>query len=92
PISTLRGGRMGTNQSQAARMLVRYPDTAYESHGNYGVQYDLSLPLINPTDQPQTVTLTLETPIKEDQLSLQGLRFRQPPLDFPYFRGTVRLR
>ncbi|HBL13289.1 MAG TPA: hypothetical protein DD379_18190 [Cyanobacteria bacterium UBA11162] len=92
PISTLRGGRMGTNQSQAARMLVRYPDTAYESHGNYGVHYDLSLPLINPTDQPQTVTLTLETPIKEDQLSQQGLRFRQPPLDFPYFRGTVRLR
>ena len=92
PISTLRGGRLGTSQIQAAPMLVRYSDTAYESHGNYGLRYDLSLPLFNPTDQPQTVTLTLETPIKEDTLSKGGLRFRQPPLDFPFFRGTVRLR
>jgi Protein of unknown function (DUF3370) len=44
-ISTLRGGRLGTQQSQAAQLMVRYPDTAYESHGNYAVWYDLTLPL-----------------------------------------------
>lgn len=92
PISTLRGGRLGTNQNQTAKMLVRYPDTAYEAHGNYAIHYDLSLPLYNPTKQPQTVALTLETPLKEDQLSQGGLRFRKPSLDFPFFRGTVRLR
>lgn len=91
-ISTLRGGRLGTEQSQAAPMLVRYPDTAYEAHANYGVHYDLTLPLSNPTDQPTTVALTLETPRKEDRLSRNGLIFRQPPWDFPFFRGTVRLR
>ncbi len=91
-ISTLRGGRLGTNQVQAAQMLVRYPDTAYEAHANYGVHYDLTLPLSNPTDRPQVVALTLETPRKEDRLSRNGLIFRQPPWDFPLFRGTVRLR
>ena len=91
-ISTLRGGTLGTQQVQAGKMLARYPDTAYEAHGNYGVHYNLILPLHNTEEKPQTVAVSLETPLKEDRLSKNGLRFRQPPLDFPYFRGTVRLR
>ena len=91
-ISTLRAGRMGTGQIQSASLAVRYPDTAYESHGNYGTYYDLTLPLSNSTEQTQRVSVTLATPLKEDQLSQGALRFRQPPQDFPYFRGTVRLR
>jgi hypothetical protein len=91
-LSTLRGGRFGTNQIQAAKLLVRYPDTAYESHGNYATYYDLTLPLVNPTPQTQRVTLKLASPIKQDQLTQGTLRFRQPPQDFPFFRGTVRLR
>jgi hypothetical protein len=91
-LDTLRGGRLGTEQSQTAKMLVRYPDTAYEAHGNYGIEYNLSLPLINPTNQTQTVSVTLETPLKEDKLSQGALRFRKPSLDFPFFRGTVRLK
>ncbi|MBD1841428.1 DUF3370 domain-containing protein [Coleofasciculus sp. FACHB-64] len=91
PISSLKLGTLGTSQVQTAKMLVRYPDTAYEAHGNYGVEYNLSVPLINSTKQPQTVTLTLETPLKEDKLAKGGLRFQQPP-HFPIFRGTVRLR
>ncbi len=91
-INTLKGGRLGTGQVQTAKMLARYPDTAYEAHGNYGVLYNLSIPLINSTKEAQTVTLTLATPIKEDKLSQKGVRFRQPSLDFPFFRGTVRLR
>ncbi len=91
-ISTLRGGTLGTGQVQAARMLVRYPDTAYQAHGNYGTRYDLTLPLSNATNEPQTVTVTLETPYKEETLSKGGLIFRQPPWDYPFFRGTVRLR
>ncbi|BAU11079.1 hypothetical protein LEP3755_15720 [Leptolyngbya sp. NIES-3755] len=91
-LSTLRGGRLGTGQSQAAPLLVRYPDTAYESHGNYATYYDLGLPLTNSTTQTQTVTIKLSSPIKQDQLTSGILRFRQPPQDFPFFRGTVRLR
>ncbi|MBD2452220.1 DUF3370 domain-containing protein [Nostoc sp. FACHB-152] len=91
-LDTLRGGQLGTKQIQTAKMLVRYPDTAYEAHGNYGVEYNLSLPLKNNTNQTQKVTVTLETPLKEDKLSQGGLRFRKPSLNFPFFRGTVRLR
>ena len=90
-LATLRGGRLGTEQVQTARMLVRYPDTAYEAHGNYGVEYNHYLPLYNPTDKPQTVALTIETPLKEDKLSQGGLLFQKPSRDFPFFRGTVRV-
>jgi Protein of unknown function (DUF3370) len=83
---------MGTDQSQTAKLLARYPETAYEAHGNYATLYDLTIPLKNTTPQAQTTTLTLSTPMKEEKLSKNGLRYRKPPLDFPFFRGTVRLR
>ncbi len=91
-LVTLRGGRLGTEQNQTAKMLVRYPDTAYEAHGNYGIEYNLNLPLHNNTNKTQTVGITLETPLKEDKLSKGNLRFRKPSLDFPFFRGTVRVK
>jgi hypothetical protein len=91
-ISTLHLGRLGTGQNQSAKMAVRYPDTAYEAHGNYGIEYNLSLPLINRSDRPQTVTVALETAIKEDGLSKKGLRFFEPLPKPVFFRGTVRVR
>ncbi len=91
-ISSLHVGRMGTGQNQSAKMAVRYPDTAYEAHGNYGIEYNLALPLFNRSDRPQTVTVALETAIKEDGLSKQGLRFYEPLPKPVFFRGTVRVR
>ncbi len=91
-LATLNVGRQGTGQNQSAEMIRRYPDTAYQAHGNYGIEYDLSLPLINNTDQAQTVTLALETPIKEDVLSQEGLRFFVERAKPTFFRGTVRVR
>ncbi|MBD2070689.1 DUF3370 domain-containing protein [Leptolyngbya sp. FACHB-671] len=91
-LSTLVAGRLGTNQVQTAPMLVRYPDTAYQAHGNYAIQYSLSLPLHNPTDQTQQVAIALQTPIKEDLLSQNGLRFFEPLPTQTFFRGTVRVR
>lgn len=91
-LSTLVAGRLGTEQVQTAPMLVRYPDTAYQAHGNYGIHYNLFLPLYNPSDRPQTVTLRLQTPIKEDTLSQDGLRFFEPLPTSTFFRGTVQLR
>lgn len=90
-ISTLHGGTLGTNQIQSAPMLVRYPDTAYLAHGNYGVQYNLRLPLYNNTPKQQTVSVSVQTPIKEDQLSKKGLRFFATPARPTFFRGTVRV-
>ncbi|HIK57326.1 MAG TPA: DUF3370 domain-containing protein [Synechococcales cyanobacterium M55_K2018_004] len=91
-LSTLVRGRLGTEQVQTAPMLVRYPDTALQAHGNYGVQYDLSLPLVNNTGATQRVAIALQTPIKEDTLSRNGLRFFAVQQPQTFFRGTVRVR
>lgn len=91
-LSTLLLGRMGTGQNQSAKLLLRYPGTAYEAHGNYGIEYNLTLPLINNTGEPQTVNVLFQTAIKEDTLSQAGLRFREPPYPNVFFRGTVRIR
>jgi len=91
-LSSLHGGRLGTGQIQSATMLVRYPDTAYRAHGNYGIQYNLKLPLYNNTQNPQTVSVSIQTPLKEDQLVKPGLRFFSTPARQVFFRGTVRVR
>jgi hypothetical protein len=90
-LSTLIGGRLGTGQVQTAPMLVRSPDTAYQAHGNYAIEYNLTLPLQNSTHQAQTVMIAIETPIKFDKPSPE-LRFFDPRPRQVFFRGTVRLR
>jgi hypothetical protein len=89
-ISTVEHNTFGTEQVQSAPMLVRYPDTAYRANGNYGVLYNISLPLYNNTDTTQTVNIMLQTPLQDEQLE-DGLRFRLPPTDQVFFRGTIRL-
>jgi hypothetical protein len=91
-VSLLYNGTMGTSQVQSAPMLVRYPDTAYQAHGNYGVRYSLDLPLYNATDEPQTVDVVLQTALKEEQLTQGGLRFLEPPAPQTFFRGPVQVR
>ncbi len=89
-ISTLVGGQLGTGQVSSAKMAVRYPDTAYESHGNYGVHYSLKLPLANPSATPRQVTVALQTPLKQE--SIDGvLRFLNPLPRAVHFRGTVKV-
>ena len=91
-LSALHRGTLGTRQIQTAPMLVRYPDTAYRAHGNYSVQYSLTLPLYNKTQNLQTVMVSMQTPIKEDQLTKGGLRFLNPPAPQVLFRGSIRIR
>jgi hypothetical protein len=90
-ISTLPRGTFSTGQVQSASMLVRYPDTAYLANGNYGIQYNLTLPLHNSTNQPQRVAISLQTPLKQD-ISRNQVLFMNPPEPRIFFRGTLRLR
>jgi Protein of unknown function (DUF3370) len=90
-LSSVVRGTLGTKQVQSAPMLARYPDTAYQAHGNYGIEYELKLPLYNASNQSQQVTLALQTPLKTEDTEA-GLRFNQPPPNRVFFRGTVRLR
>lgn len=88
-LSTVDMGAWGTAQVQAAPLVVRYPDTAHAAHGNYGVEYDLLLPLYNDSDGARRVTVAISTPFKSNS-SRQGLTFRQPPPERVFFRGTVK--
>ena len=90
-ISTVDRNTFGTGQIQSAPMLVRYPDTAYRAHGNYGVRYNVTLPLYNNTDLAQKVAVMLQTPVQSEQAQ-NALKFREPPDNLVFFRGTVRLR
>jgi hypothetical protein len=90
PLSTVTSATFGTRQIQSAPMLVRYPDTAFKAHGNYGVHYYLTLPLYNNTSKTQVVALTIQTPIKEDNY-LDRLLFVEPVQGPVFFRGAVRV-
>lgn len=90
PIASLAKGTLGTGQVQTAELKAAYPDTAWAAHGNYGVTYELSLPLRNDTAAPLTLQLALESPLKHDQ-PLGGLRFRLTPSPSVVFRGTVEV-
>jgi Protein of unknown function (DUF3370) len=90
-IATLHRGDLGTGQNQSAPMLKRYPDTAYQAHGNYAVQYNLSMPLLNKSDKIKTVVVTIESPVKKENPQ-EGLYFFNPLPKAAVFRGTVRFR
>ncbi|MBE9061437.1 DUF3370 domain-containing protein [cf. Phormidesmis sp. LEGE 11477] len=87
-ISTLERNTLGTGQIQSAPILARYRDTAYRANGNYGVEYNLTLPLHNATQRPQTIALSVQTPIQNDSLK-DALQFYQSPKNRVFFRGTV---
>ncbi|MBF2097522.1 MAG: DUF3370 domain-containing protein [Gloeomargaritaceae cyanobacterium C42_A2020_066] len=90
-LSLLQGNTQGTGQIQTAPLIRRYADTAYAAHGNYAIEYALTLPLLNASPQPRAVTLSLDSPLKQDT-SQGGLTFLEPPPRQVFFRGTVRLR
>ena len=90
PIASLERGSLGTGQVQTAELKAFYPGTAWAAHGNYGVEYDLNLPLRNTGQQPVRLQLALESPIKSDQ-PLGGLRFNAQPAKAVMFRGTVEV-
>ena len=90
PLSTVEGGTFGTGQVQSAPMIVRYHDTAYESHGNYGVTYRISIPLHNPYSGSMDVQLLFQSAIKSDEHSQQMCFYEEPPAK-AFFRGTVCL-
>jgi Protein of unknown function (DUF3370) len=90
PISTTDTGTYATQQVQSAPLLVRYPDTATRSHGNYGISYNLIFPLVNSSPETKIVTISLETPFKQNRYR-DRLFFVDPPEGQVFFRGTVRV-
>jgi len=90
PISSLERGSLGTGQVQTAELKRFYPGTAWAAHGNYGVEYDLAIPLRNDTKAPVQLQLALESPLKTDA-TVGGLRFNASPARAVMFRGSVEV-
>ena len=90
PISSLERGTLGTDQIQTAELDAFYPGTAWAAHGNYGVSYDLTLPLKNTQNSSICLELALESPLKSDRTK-DSLSFR-PSLTGPVmFRGPIEV-
>jgi len=90
PIASLERGTLGTGQVQTAELKALYPGTAWAAHGNYGVEYDLTIPLRNASSAPVQLQLAVESPIKGDQAQ-GGLRFNVTPSRAVMFRGPVEV-
>ncbi len=87
-LSTLERNTLGTGQIQSAPIVARYSDTAHVANGNYGIEYNLDLPLYNDTDSPKTVSLSVQTPLQNDSDD-DALQFYASPEQRVFFRGTV---
>lgn len=87
-ISSVDHNTFGTGQIQSAAMLRRYDDTAYRAHGNYGTEYNLTLPLYNPTNQPKKIALSIQTPLQNEVIQ-NALTFLIPHDSRIFFRGTI---
>jgi hypothetical protein len=90
PIASLERGTLGTGQVQTAELKAFYPGTAWAAHGNYGVEYDLTIPLRNAGSAPVQLQLALESPLKGDQRA-GGLRFNRSPAQSVMFRGPIEV-
>lgn len=91
PISSLERGDLQTGQVQTAELKVFEKGTAWAAHGNYGVEYDLSLPLRNPGPTHRTVALALESPDKNGS-NAKRLRFSGGDSSPVMFRGPIEVR
>ena len=90
PISSLVNGDLQTGQIQTAELEVFDPGTAWAAHGNYGVEYDLTLPLRNTSAETRTMAIALESPDK-NQSTNQQLAFSRSGGGPVMFRGPIEV-
>jgi hypothetical protein len=92
PVATTFLNRMGTQQVQSAPMIRRYPDTAYQGHGNYAVTYTLNVPFKVAMDgRPRSLAFTLSHPAKVEGAGADAkLTYLDPPNKAVTFRGPIR--
>jgi hypothetical protein len=90
PFCTVEGGTFGTGQVQSAPMIVRYHDTAYEAHGNYGITYKITMPLHNPYNKLKNVQILFQSSLKSEDPKKELCFYETPPAK-AFFRGSIYL-
>lgn len=92
PIASVVLNTLGTGQVQSPALRVRYPGSAIEAHGSYGVTYDLQVPLDNPDARLRQYTLALSHPLRIPENSREQPRYAEATGEAPItFRGSLQL-
>lgn len=95
PIAAVHLKRLGTTQNQSGRLLRRYPDTAYQSHGNYGVRYVLQADFNNDETAPQIYNWRLSHPLRvipnEPEETAAQVWYTRQDSERVVFRGSLMM-
>ncbi|MBC7475205.1 MAG: DUF3370 family protein, partial [Candidatus Sericytochromatia bacterium] len=82
----------GTNQAQSGNVIKRYSDTAYQSHANYGVTYDIEIPLYNLNQEATSVAISFDSPIRTvDDIRQDKVSYYENPPEKITFRGDFKV-
>jgi hypothetical protein len=92
PLVSVVLNTLGTGQVQSPALRVRYPGSAIEAHGSYGVTYDLQVPLDNPDTKLRQYALALSHPLRVPENSSEQPRYLEVTREQPVtFRGSLQL-
>ncbi len=91
-LNTVYANTLGTNQNQSAIMEKRYDDTAYQAHANYGITYQIEIPLYNNSDYPKNVDISFDTPLRiGENKPNDRIDFNASPPEKIAFRGEFKI-
>ncbi|MFN8674729.1 MAG: DUF3370 domain-containing protein [Candidatus Sericytochromatia bacterium] len=91
-LNSLYNNTHGTNIIQSSKMIRRYNDTSYQAHGNYGVTYDLEIPLYNPTEKTQAISISFNSPKRDPRNSNQdNVKYFVNAENKINFRGEIKV-
>ncbi len=92
-LNTVYNNTLGTKQVQSAVMEKRYSDTAYQTHANYGITYDIDIPLSNTTNKNKIVDISFDSPLRIAENKTQdNLAFYDVPPEKINFRGEFKVK
>jgi hypothetical protein len=92
-LNTLYNNTLGTKQNQSAIMEKRYNDTAYQAHANYGITYDIDIPLYNHTDAEKNVEISFDSPVRiPENKTPTNLSFYDKAPERINFRGEFKIK
>ena len=92
-LNTLYNNTLGTNQNQSAIMETRYADTAYQAHSNYGITYEIDIPLFNNSTTDKQVEISFDSPLRIGENKPQtDIAFNEVAPEKINFRGEFKLK
>jgi hypothetical protein len=90
-INTLYNNTLSTKQVQSSEMEKRYYDTAYQSHGNYGLTYDIEIPIYNKSENPVSFSVSFDSPVRMPENTSSPISYMEKPPENIKFRGDIKV-